>query len=189
MRIRRKLTKRHLVTLITLLVAAALGLTGTGSLSESPAISNPSFYRVTGVSDGDTITVSRAGFSDIVRLIGVDTPETKDPRKPVQCFGQASANYTKQILLGKDVRLEAEPADDNRDKYGRLLRYVYFAENGTLFNAQLIREGYAFAYTVFPYGKMDEFRRLEAEARTDNRGLWGGCQVDESTKVKQTNTN
>jgi len=85
--------------------------------------------------DGDTIVVKISGREETVRFIGADTPETHDPRKPVQCFGQAAAEHTKSLLGGKSVRLAADPQDSNRDKYGRLLRYVYLPD-GTLVNAR-----------------------------------------------------
>jgi micrococcal nuclease len=146
----------------------------------------PGLYPVVHINDGDTIIVRMPdGSQETVRLLGVDTPETKDPRKPVQCFGQAASDHTKQRLAGQSVRLEPDPGDTDRDKYNRLLRYVYLPD-GTLYNAELIRDGYAFAYTVFPLERLDEFRALETDAREHNRGLWAGCTIDESTRVKQT---
>jgi endonuclease YncB( thermonuclease family) len=156
------------------------------SLAAPIAENQPGLYRVTGVDDGDTIKVEQDGNNETVRLIGIDTPETKDPRKPVQCFGEAASRQTKAWLLGKAVRLEPDPLGDNRDKYNRLLRYVYLPD-GTLINAQLIEQGYAFAYTIFPFEKLDQFRKLEAQARSDNRGLWSGCQINENSAIKQTN--
>jgi micrococcal nuclease len=88
-------------------------------------------------------------------------------------------------LTGKSVRLVADPLDSDRDKYGRLLRYVYLPD-GTDYNASLIRDGYGFAYVVFPFEKLEEYRGLETEARQQNRGLWAGCSINESTKIKQT---
>ncbi len=145
----------------------------------------PGYYPVSKVHDGDTIDVVIEGKTETVRLIGIDTPETKDPRKPVQCFGQAASAKTHQLLDDKSVRLETDPADSDRDKYHRLLRYVYL-EDGTLINAELVKQGYAFAYTVFPFGKLEEFRSLEAEARAASRGLWSSCPVDETKQIKQT---
>lgn len=142
-------------------------------------------YTVTKTIDGDTIQVKMGDKTETVRFIGVDTPETHDPRKAVQCFGQQAANKTKEWLLGKQVRLESDPNDSDRDKYKRLIRYVYVGD--TLINQELIKEGYAFTYVVFPFTKMDAFRASEQEARDANRGLWGSCSVDESTKIKQTN--
>ena len=147
--------------------------------------SQPGLWRVTKAVDGDTLDVTQGSQKERVRLIGVDTPETHDPRKPVQCFGLAAAAHTKQTLEGKTVRLEPDPQDSDRDKYGRLLRYVYLPD-GTLYNAALVHDGYAFAYVVFPYTKIDQFRALETDARTHNRGLWAGCNVDASSKIKQT---
>jgi micrococcal nuclease len=148
----------------------------------------PGLAHVTKDVDGDTIDVVLGGKAETVRFIGIDTPETHDPRKPVQCFGEVAAARTKALLEGKDVRLEADPTNSDRDKYGRLLRYVYLP-NGTLVNAQLIREGYAFAYTVFPFIRLDEFQGLETAARQDNVGLWKGCNINESEQIKQTTGN
>jgi micrococcal nuclease len=135
--------------------------------------------------DGDTIVVKLSGREETIRLIGADTPETHDPRKPVQCFGLAAAAHTKSLVEGTSVRLAADPEDSDRDKYGRLLRYVYLPD-GTLVNAELIKDGYAFAYTVFPFSKLNEFRALEAGARDANRGLWAGCNVNSSSQIEQT---
>ncbi|MDF2461663.1 MAG: nuclease (SNase domain protein) [Candidatus Saccharibacteria bacterium] len=145
----------------------------------------PGQWHVTQVIDGDTIEVKLDGRLERVRLLGIDTPETHDPRKPVQCFGEAAAAHATALLKNQNVRLEPDPLNSDRDKYLRLLRYVYLPD-GTLVNAALIRDGYAFAYTVFPLTRLEEFRALEAEARTAGRGLWGGCNVDDSKDIKQT---
>jgi endonuclease YncB( thermonuclease family) len=170
------------------LLAAVLALLAAGSSTHRTpftALPQPGLYSVSHVVDGDTIDVTQGSSRERVRLIGIDTPETKDPRKPVQCFGEAAAAKTGSLVQGKSVRLEADPADDNRDKYGRLLRYVYLPD-GTFVNQVLVEQGYAFAYTVFPNSKLDQFRAWEHEARTQNRGLWAGCGVDDSSRVKQT---
>lgn len=143
-------------------------------------------YTVTKTIDGDTIQIKMGDKTETVRFIGVDTPETHDPRKAVQCYGQQAAAKTHEWLYQKQVRLETDPNDSDRDKYGRLLRYVYVGD--ILVNQELIKEGYAFTYVVFPFAKMDAFRTSEQEARLANRGLWGICQVNESTKIKQTNS-
>lgn len=154
------------------------------TITSAPQVT-ASDYTVTEVSDGDTIKVRMGDKVETVRFIGMDTPETKDPRKAVQCFGQQASEFTKNLLLNKQVRLESDPNDSDRDKYKRLLRYVYLDDE--LINAKLIHDGYAFAYVVFPFTKLDEFRTLEAEARANNRGLWAGCTVNDSSQVKQTN--
>lgn len=127
--------------------------------------------KVVKVVDGDTIKVRIAGGVEKVRLIGVDTPETVDPRREVQYFGEEASEFTKKVALGEEVWLEPDPQCSNRDKYRRLLRYVYL-EDGTLLNAEIIRKGYGFAYTKYPFSRMKEFRRLEKQAKKKGRGLW-----------------
>jgi micrococcal nuclease len=124
------------------------------------------------VVDGDTIKVEIGARVEVVRLIGVDTPETVDPRKPVEFFGKNASEFTRRLSLGKIVRLEHDPQGDTRDTYGRLLRYVHLPD-GTLLNAEIIRQGYGHAYTRFPFTEMERFRALEREAREAGRGLWG----------------
>jgi micrococcal nuclease len=131
---------------------------------------------VTRVIDGDTLVVSGVG---IVRLIGVDTPETVDPRKPVQEFGRGASAFTKRLAEGQSVRLEFEGS--RQDKYQRTRAYVYLAD-GALLNAALIREGYAHAYVQVPFSKMEEFRSLQREAMTHSRGLWAAA-VERTTQA------
>ena len=127
------------------------------------------FYLCTHVVDGDTIIVNIDGKKERVRLIGVDTPETKHPNKPVEYFGREASAFTKLMVEGKKVRLEYDW--QKRDKYGRLLAYVYL-EDGTFLNAEIIKQGYGFAYTRFPFKFLDEFRQYERETRNNNKGLW-----------------
>lgn len=134
------------------------------------------FVKVVDIIDGDTIVVIN-GKEETVRLLGVDTPETKDPRKGVQCFGQEAYAFTKSQLTGKAVRLLADPLQTDRDDYGRLLRYVYF-EDGTTINEKLVYEGYAFAYERFPTARLEVLKKMEADARDHKRGLWGVCNVE-----------
>lgn len=137
----------------------------------------PGFYNVSYVSDGDTFSVSMDGKQEKVRLIGVDTPETVKPNSPQECYGKAASDFTKNSLLGKSVRLEADPINQNRDRYDRLIRYAYL-QDGSLYNATLIREGYGFAYLSFPFTKSDEFRQLQVNARQNSRGVWSGdCKI------------
>lgn len=124
--------------------------------------------------DGDTIKVLISTPSDeleaeeTIRLIGVDTPETVHPSKPVEYFGKEASNYTKQ-LTGKTVFLAFDW--DRRDYYGRLLAYIYL-ESGECFNAMIIEEGYAYAYLTYPFQFIDEFKDLERTAREHKTGLW-----------------
>jgi micrococcal nuclease len=135
----------------------------------------PGFYRVVKVVDGDTIVVDMNGTEETVRFIGVDTPETHKPNTPVQCFGPDASDFTHRILDGKTVRLEADPTNDNRDRYGRLLRYVY-AENGTLLEQAIIEQGFGFAYTSFPFQKKEAFIQAQTDARAQAKGLWAACK-------------
>ena len=134
-------------------------------------------YEVVKVVDGDTIDVSINGKVERVRLIGINTPETVDPRKPVECFGVEASNKAKSLLTGKKVVLEDDASQGERDKYGRLLRYV-FLEDGTNFNLLMIRDGYAYEYTYnLPYKYQAEFKKAQKEAEVNRGGLWGDlCQ-------------
>jgi micrococcal nuclease len=124
------------------------------------------------VVDGDTIIV---GARERVRLIGVDTPETKRPNSPVEYYGKEASAFTRRMVEGKRVRLEFDQANahlGHKDKFRRTLAYVYL-EDGTFLNEEIIKQGYGFAYTRFPFEYLDEFRRLEREARRTRIGLWG----------------
>ena len=139
------------------------------SLVLSSIVTAQDFYLCTRVIDGDTIAVEKNGKKEKVRLIGVDTPETVHPFKPVEYFGKEASEFTRKNVEGKRVRLEYDW--QSRDKYGRLLAYVYI-EDGTFLNAEIIRQGYGFAYTRFPFKYLKDFRQYEREARGNNRGLW-----------------
>ncbi|HST52374.1 MAG TPA: thermonuclease family protein [Pyrinomonadaceae bacterium] len=131
-------------------------------------------YQVVSTIDGDTIKVNLNGTIETVRLLGVDTPETVDPRKPVQCYGPEASQQTKELLTGKEVTLEADPSQDDRDKYGRLLRYVYLGNQNV--SLLLITEGYGREYTYNkPYKYQKAFREAQDNAKANKRGLWGSC--------------
>jgi len=129
------------------------------------------------VVDGDTIVLNE---NETIRLIGVDTPETKDPRKSVQYFGQEAYEFTKSLVEGKKVRLEFD--QDRIDKYGRTLGYVYL-EDGTFVNAEIIKQGYGFAYTKYPIKYIEKFRQYEREARQNLYGLWADSSKQESASI------
>ena len=134
------------------------------------------FRTVTRVVDGDTLVLDDG---EKLRLIGVDTPETKDPRRPVQYFGREATNFTKQFVEGKKVRVEFDPANSataHKDKYGRTLGYV-FREDGKFLNAEIIRQGFGHAYTRYPFKHASEFRALEQQARERNVGLWNDAST------------
>ncbi|MFA7308487.1 MAG: thermonuclease family protein [Patescibacteria group bacterium] len=124
------------------------------------------------VVDGDTLIAHINGKDEKIRLIGINTPETVDPRKPVECFGQEASKHAKEILTGTQIALEPDPTQDSRDKYGRLLRYVYLPD-GTLFNQLMVEEGYAYEYTYqTPYQYQAQFKEAQSDAKSNNRGLW-----------------
>lgn len=126
------------------------------------------------VIDGDTIEINSG---DKVRLIGIDTPETVDPRRNVGCFGKEASSEAKNLLNGKEIILQKDVSET--DKYGRLLRYVYLPlEDGRILfvNDYLVREGFARIYTYPPDVKFNEqFLQAEKMARDQNKGLWKKC--------------
>jgi micrococcal nuclease len=131
---------------------------------------------VTAVVDGDTVRVKGAdGRVANLRLIGIDTPEmgSRDEPMPPERFAREATAYTRRTLDGRTVRLEFEPAQDRHDRYGRVLAYV-FLDDGTFVNDALVRQGFARAYTRFPFRYKAQFLAAEAEARAAGRGLWGG---------------
>lgn len=131
------------------------------------------------VIDGDTIEVSLNNKKETVRLIGIDAPEIKDPRKSVECFGKEALDKAREILDGKTIILESDPTQGERDKYGRLLRYVFVDDLN--FNKLMISEGFAHEYTYQsnPYKYQLEFIQAAKEARESNRGLWDECRDPE----------
>jgi endonuclease YncB( thermonuclease family) len=130
------------------------------------------FYEVVKVVDGDTVDVEIEGEVNRLRLIGIDTPETVDPRKPIQCFGKEASKKAEELLFGKLVVLEPDESQGERDKYGRLLRYVILSD-GTNFNKYMISEGYAHEYTYDePYKYQTEFKAAQEKAIIGEKGLW-----------------
>lgn len=143
-------------------------LQASDAVPRSPEVLVP----VVRVVDGDTIVVSLDGKNETVRLIGINTPETVDPRKSVECFGKEASEKAKTVLQKSSVRLEADPTQGDRDKYGRLLRFV-FLPDGTNFNELMIEEGYAYEYTyATPYAYQEEFKIAQAAAMEQKKGLW-----------------
>ena len=122
--------------------------------------------RVKRVVDGDTLLLFNG---EKVRLIGVDTPETKHPQKPVERFGKEAHLFTKKMVERKEVRLEYDQT--RRDRFGRILAYVYLMD-GTFLNAEIIKQGYGFAYIKYPFKYMEEFGQYQREAMENKRGLW-----------------
>ena len=151
---------------------------GTSAQLEDVGARAGGLRKVIRVVDGDTIVVSP---NEKVRLIGVDTPETVHPNKAVACFGKEAKQFTSELVEGKTVRLVLDKVNTQRrhkDRYGRTLAYAYLAD-GTMLNRELIRQGYAHAYTRFPFRYLVEFRELELQARTRTVGLWSSCPLQE----------
>jgi micrococcal nuclease len=186
-----RLRRHHKFSVIGFIIfVMVVVLTQSGWLSsgvKSVSQNDPGLYPVSHFDDGDTIVVDMAGHSETVRFIGVDTPETHRPNTPVQCYGPNASAFTKQLIGSSKVRLQADPLDTNRDRYGRLLRYVYLPD-GTLVEDELISQGYGFAYTQFPFQKKQQFVDEETKAKDAKLGLWGACQVHSDKGRQQTNS-
>ena len=140
-------------------------------LAGGPVLAQTGIAQVDRVIDGDTIRVQLDGARDTVRLTGVDTPETRHPTRGVEPDGPEAAADTTARRTGATVRLDRDPAGDDIDADGRLLRYVVLA-SGEHVNATLIREGLATAIRAFPYARQREFLQLEVQARAARRGRW-----------------
>jgi len=151
---------------------------GISAQSEEFASRRGELRKVTRVVDGDTIVVSP---NEKVRLIGVDTPETVHPKTAIACFGKEAKQFTRDAVEGKTIRLVLDKVNTQRrhkDRYGRTLAYAYLAD-GTMLNAELIRQGYGHAYTRYPFRYLVEFRELERQARIQTVGVWSSCSLNE----------
>lgn len=175
-----RLRRKHKVSLVTLLLVLFLALgqwQGWFGPAEQGVVTNqPGLYQIDHYVDGDTIVVNMNGRAETIRFIGIDTPETHKPNTPVQCYGPAAAAHTKNVIAaaGGKVRLVSDSLSTNRDRYDRLLRYVYLPD-GTNVNELNIKQGYAFYYPYFPFSKRGAFSAAEQQAMTAHRGLWSAC--------------
>lgn len=178
----RSFWHRHWRAVILVLAIVVVGLaTGwrTGWLGRAGYLAQtdqPGFYKIAYYVDGDTVDVNMGGHTESVRFIGIDTPETHKPDTPVQCYGPQAAAHTQAAIKaqGGQVRLVSDPLSTNRDRYGRLLRYVYLPDGSDL-NELNIRGGYAFYYPYFPFSNRDRFAADEKQAQAARRGLWSHC--------------
>jgi micrococcal nuclease len=168
-----RLPRSIIAVLAALAVGALLGRTGVADLGG--AESGTDTGTVVRVIDGDTIHVRLGGVRERVRYIGVDTPETHKPGTPVECYGRAASARNEQLVAGERVRLKTDA--EARDRYGRLLAYVYRVRDGRFVNAELVRGGYAQPLTIPPNVRHAEaFADLAREARGADRGLWRACR-------------
>ena len=179
-----KRQKKQIFSLVIALIAAFISLgqshgwfgkTGE-EVSKGVATSQSGLYTIKHFTDGDTIAVDMNGTTENIRMIGIDTPETHKPNTPVQCYGPAAAAYTQNRITatGNKVRLVSDNQSTDRDRYNRLLRYVYLTD-GTNLDQELVANGYAFAYTSFPFTKSDDFVKAQKSAQDNKKGLWGNC--------------
>lgn len=185
-------TKKVIVSLIFLLlisIALLFEKEFTDIVDLGLATTTPNtvgiYYKVTKVTDGDTIRIEMDGRNESVRLIGINTPETVDPRRTVECFGKEASERMKEIVGGKIVRLEYDDSQALRDTYDRLLAYVYL-EDGQMLNRKMIAEGYAYEYTYLtPYRYQREFRDLQRLAQSSGRGLWASDTCNGSKQLPE----
>lgn len=147
---------------------------------------SPVTYTVKRVVDGDTLKIDYNGKEESVRLIGVDTPESVHPDESKNTeFGKKASEFSKNYLEGKQISLEFDVQE--RDKYGRLLAYVYL--NGIMYNKTLLEEGYAKIATYPPNVKyVDDFTKIQEEARNNKKGLWAYQTTTEETPANEENT-
>ena len=160
-----------LVLLIAVLVVVLVHGRGGGSADTFGQA------KVVRVIDGDTIAVRLGGRTERVRYIGVDTPESVKPGTPVQCYAKRASAANAALVAGRRVRLVGDV--EHRDRYGRLLAYVYREGDGAFVNALLVRDGYARTLTIAPNtAHAAEFARLATTARRAGRGLWRACAME-----------
>jgi micrococcal nuclease len=159
----------------TALSLALLSLAGCGATATAPR--QPVLLgKVARIVDGDTVQVALGGRRERVRYIGVDTPESVKPGSPVQCFAKRASAFNARLVSGERVRLVADA--ERRDRYGRLLAYVYRERDGLFVNAELVRRGYARTLTIPPnVAHAAELRKLALAARHAGRGLWSSCRA------------
>jgi len=176
---------RNFSTIFSLVVLMGFSLTKVWqSVTNLEALgevdeSGREFVLVDRVVDGDTIELSDGRK---VRYIGIDTPETKDPRKEIQCFGEEASAYNRDLVEGKVVAIEADVAD--KDQYDRLLRYVWLEDE--MINKKLVAEGYAYASSYPPNVKYQtQFKLAQQQAREQNLGLWAECMVNDTALINQ----
>jgi micrococcal nuclease len=169
---RRTVAAMRRIVPLLLVVAVAIVLVTRGH--DEPSGNALGRAEVVRVVDGDTIRVRLDGRTERVRYIGVDTPESVKPGTPVQCFAKRAAQANAALVAGRDVRLVGDV--ERRDRYGRLLAYVYREPDGAFVNARLVRDGYARPLTIAPnVAHARELADLARQARQAHRGLWKTC--------------
>ena len=184
---------KPVIIILIIITTSAIGYFSNNSHPQSsyskastsiPNIDSNIKYEVVKVVDGDTFEIKVENQIIKVRMIGVDTPETVDPRKALQCFGKQASDKTKELITGHSVALQTDPTQGMTDKFGRVLAYVY-RDDGLFINQFLIENGYAHEYTYnTPYQKQKDFKSFEKKAREGELGLWGSLCDQKSSIVK-----
>jgi micrococcal nuclease len=170
---RRRSFALWLLVAVALAVGAGVRLPGGGD-DDGGSGGARSRGRVVRVVDGDTIKVRVGPRTDTVRYIGVDTPETVKPGAPVQCYGHAASSANRRLVAGREVELRV--GREPRDRYERVLAYVYRLPDRLFVNAELVRRGYARTLTIPPNDAFaPRLARLERDASRAGRGLWSAC--------------
>jgi micrococcal nuclease len=182
--LRRKALTIGVVLVLCVIVGAGFAFADNflDLLVDRLVIDPNAYYPIGRVVDGDTFEVNILGDGRnsgsriiTIRVLGINTPETVDPRRGVECYGPEASAEAKRVLNDHKVRLAFSPNRELKDKYGRYLAYAYL-DNGLFYNEHMIEEGYAKEYTYgTAYSMQKEFRSIQAESKKANKGLWGTC--------------
>ena len=162
-------------------LAANVVLEELDKVEKNPTDFSAVLADVVRVVDGDTIEVSlygTGGDKEMLRLIGVDTPETVHPRMPVQFYGPEATQFTKNMCSGTTVKLHYQKQGPSRGNYGRLLVYVELA-GGAILNEEIISNGFGYSYTKYPHEKTAEYNQLQHAAQASEVGLWGSVKFED----------
>jgi micrococcal nuclease len=166
-----------LIVCVLVLVIYFVAYKGGVKSLRSVTVDQEVAYPVARIVDGDTFKVRVEEKEVTVRMLGINTPETVDPRKQAECYGKESSNKLKSLLEGRKVTLKLNPRREATDKFGRYLVYVY-RDDGLFINESLIRGGFAREYTYdSAYTEQMNFRTIENVAQQANAGLWGACKI------------
>lgn len=171
----KKRIRRYVVGIFLLMLLGYILFYFSQSFQKKPILKNTSTVPVLYVVDGDTIDVFTSGKSERVRLIGINAPE-EYPKDKKECFADEASTAMKQLVNYKQVNLIVDPTQDDRDIYGRLLRYIVLPD-ATNINLEMITNGFVREYTFkIPYQQQTAFREAEQLAKTQNIGLWSVCK-------------
>lgn len=176
---------KKIVSILLIIFISLFSYLNSPLNTEDTSTSSPSetTYLVTRVIDGDTIEINYNSETEKIRMIGIDTPETVKPNTPVQPFGKDASDFTKSMLLNNYISLEFDESE--RDKYNRLLAYVYI--DGKMFNKILLEEGLACVYTFPPNVKyVKDFIAIESKAKSNKIGIWENYSNDTVLEVDAT---